>query len=106
MRQQAELLRGQPGIPQSQIDLMLRAAEQAEAERPPAVPPRLVQNLDVLTRTTPRLDSEERRRLTGMAAGAVSAPLFRLDSASLEATLDSLHALHVRAGERAAPGGG
>ena len=45
LRAQAEALRGQPGA-QAQVDMYLRAAEQAEAQAAPVIPPRVQQNLD------------------------------------------------------------
>lgn len=63
LREQAEGMRGQPAM-QGQVEMLLRSAEQAERQTVAPPPPRLQQNLEVLTR--------ERRNVTDAMWGRIA----------------------------------
>lgn len=89
-RQQAELLRSQPGVPAEQVDAMLRAAEEAERQPPPPSPPRLLQNLEALRRARSTLGDSAWVRLAGVAAGGEITALGELPETEMTVRLDSL----------------
>jgi len=72
MRQQAEALKGQPGVDQAQIDQMLQSAAEAEknAAESSAVSPALQQNLDALKRARGNV-TEPAWQQIGFASGGM-----------------------------------
>ncbi|HEU0298226.1 MAG TPA: hypothetical protein VFR37_02205 [Longimicrobium sp.] len=93
-RQQAEAMRGAPGVTQAQIDAMLQAAAQAERQAAPPASPRLVQNLGALRRARNALDDEAWGRIASVAAGAGLSDLGDVPEAELARRLDELRELH------------
>jgi hypothetical protein len=71
-RQQAESMRGAPGVSKAHIDAMLKAAEQAEAQqKAPATSPRVAQNLATLRRARANLSDATWRKVASVAAGGI-----------------------------------
>jgi hypothetical protein len=96
-RQQAEAMRGAPGVSQAQVDAMLRAAEQAEQQAPPPVDPRLVRNLEVLRQGRTGLDDVKWDRITAVAAGVELGGLGDAPAAEFTRRVEELRQLHQEA---------
>jgi hypothetical protein len=92
-RAQADQMRGSPGVSQAQIDAMLQAAEQAERDSSPTVPPRLEQNLQALRAAHPRVPSETWAQVTAFSAGGGTVELRTATDRALAETLDRWQAL-------------
>jgi hypothetical protein len=103
-RQQAEMMRGTPGVTQAQIDMMLQAADRAEHQAVPKTPPRLVQNLAVLRQAHAGLSDDSWGRITGVAAGVEVSDLGQLPETEASRRLDDLRELHLGALENRNPG--
>jgi hypothetical protein len=69
LRQQAEAMRGQPGVTREQVDAMLQAAEQAERQTVQPAPPTVQQNLDVLRRGRGNVTDEMWIRIASVSGG-------------------------------------
>jgi hypothetical protein len=75
LRQQADALRGNPQASQAQVEMYLRAAEQAEAQVASPPPARIKQNLDAMHRARPNVTDamwSEIGRLGGMGLMAAA----------------------------------
>jgi hypothetical protein len=95
LRQQAEAMRGTPGVAQADIDRMLKAADQAETQRvPPAKPRRLVQNLAALRQARGRLSEAAWARVARVAAGDGVSELGPVPEEQVGRTLDELRRLY------------
>jgi hypothetical protein len=68
-RQQAEIMRGQPGVADHQITALLRAAEQAETAPAAAPSPSVAQNLEAARLARPAVTEEMWARLSRLAGG-------------------------------------
>lgn len=97
-RQQAEAMRGAPGVTQAQIDAMLKAAAQAEGQEPVrAVPPRLAQNVEALRRARGEISDAAWGRVAGVAAGVGVTDLGRIPDGQIGRKLDELTTLYQAA---------
>ncbi|HEX6371296.1 MAG TPA: hypothetical protein VF006_20425 [Longimicrobium sp.] len=105
-RQQAESMRGTPGVTQAQIDAMLNAAEQAERQTAsPAPPPRVAQNLAALRQARGGLGDVEWRRIASVAGGVGLSDLGQVPEAELDGRLDEIRTLYLQALEEDHPPG-
>lgn len=96
-RQQAEAMRGAPGVSQAHIDAMLKAAEQAEGQqKAPATSPRVAQNLATLRRARANVSDVTWRRVTSVAAGGLR-DLRNAPDAEARRDLDELRQLYEHA---------
>lgn len=95
-RQQADAMRGAPGVSQQQIDAMLRAADQAERQAAAPVRAKVSQNLDVLRRARGVPDATW-GRIAAVAGGAETGELGTLPQTEAEARLDQLRVLYLGA---------
>jgi hypothetical protein len=102
-RQQAEAMRGAPGVSQAQVDAMLKAADQAERQTARPADPRLVRNLEVLRRARAALGDAAWGRIAGVAAGMEMSDLGEVPEAEFVRRIDELHQLHLHALENRAP---
>jgi hypothetical protein len=102
-RQQAESMRGTPGVTQAQIDAMLQAAAQAEQQTPRPVHPRTAQNLAALRQAHPPLNDATWGKIAGVAAGIGMGELGELPDADAGRRLDELRQLHRDALENRNP---
>ena len=102
-RQQAEAMRGTPGVTPAQIDGMLKAAEQAEQQGARPTPPRLAQNLEALRRARGNLSDPAWRRIAGVAAGIGLSDLGTLPQAEAERRLNAFRELYRHALENREP---
>jgi hypothetical protein len=93
-RQQAEMMRGTPGVSQAQIETMLRAAAQAEEQKAPAARPGVEQNLGVLRRAYGAVSDAIWGEIAGVAAGIRLSELRALSDAERGRELDKLRQLH------------
>jgi hypothetical protein len=96
-RQQAEAMRGTPGVTQAQIDAMLKAAQQAEQQTARPVPPRVEQNLGALRRARGTLSDTTWGKIASVATGAGLGDLGEAPEAELDRRLNELRTLHLQA---------
>jgi hypothetical protein len=101
-RQQAEAMRGMPGVTPAQIETMLRAAEQAERQTEAPVPAHVTRNVATLRRAR-ALTPATWGRIAGFAAGAGLSDLGALPEADAARRLDELEKLHRAALENREP---
>ncbi|HEX8319991.1 hypothetical protein [Longimicrobium sp.] len=111
LRQQAEAMRGQPGVTREQIDAMLQAAEQAERQTVQPAPPMLQQNLDVLRSGRGKVTDEMWIRIASVSGGVGLMALGDLADTTASgpaAKIAELRELYAHALENRAysPGGG
>ena len=104
-RQQAEAMRGAPGVDPAQIEAMLRAAERAEQveQQSRPTPPRVAQNLEALRRARGALSPAAWRRVAGVAAGIGMSDLGRIPEAEARQRLQGFRMLYRRALENREP---
>lgn len=102
-RQQAEAMRGTPGVSKAQVDAMLQAAEQAERQTARPADPRLVQNLGVLRRAHAAVGEAGWGRVAGVAAGVEMSELGDAPEEEFTRRLDDLRQLHQDALENRGP---
>ena len=102
-RQQAESMRGTPGVTEEQIAAMLRAAQRAEQPQERPVRPRLEQNLAVLRRSRPALSEDAWVRIAGVAGGGEISELGSLPDSVARNRLQELLRLHRAALESQNP---
>lgn len=96
-REQAEAMRGAPGVSQAHIDAMLKAAEQAERQRKaPATSPRVAQNLATLRRARANLSDATWRQVTTVGGGGLR-DLRNAQDAEARRKLDELRRLYEHA---------
>jgi hypothetical protein len=93
LRQQAEMMRGQPGVPPEQIEAMLQGAREAEDQAPPPSPPRLLHNLATLRQARAQLSDSSWARIGSVAAGTEVSALGELDEGEMARKLDELREL-------------
>ncbi len=93
-RQQAEAMRGTPGVSQAQIDAMLKAAAQAERQAAAPVRPRVAQNLGVLRRSNGSVSDADWARIAGVAAGVGMSDLGAVPQAEADRRLDEFRRLY------------
>lgn len=105
-RQQAEAMRGAPGVTESQVQAMLRAAEQAEEQAPPPADPRLVRNLEVLRQGRAGLGDARWGRITAVAAGGELGELGDAPAPEFARRVEELRRLHQEALESGGPARG
>jgi hypothetical protein len=104
LRQQAEAMRGTPGVTQAQIDAMLKAAEQAEGQpASAATPPHLAQNLDALRRARPNLSPAAWARVAAVASATGLSELGAVSDANAGRALDEIRELYTHAVENQEP---
>jgi hypothetical protein len=104
LREQAEAMRGTPGVTQAQIDAMLKAAEQAERQPAPGgAPPHLVQNLDALRRARPNLSPAAWVRVAAVASATGLSDLSKASQADAGRALDGIEQLYTHALENREP---
>lgn len=102
-RQQAESMRGIPGVTPAQIDAMLQAAERAEQQQTRPTPPRVAQNLEALARARGNLSESAWRRIAGVASGIGVSDLGVLPQPQAEARIDRFLDLYRHAVENREP---
>ena len=104
MRQQVELLRGQPGVSQAQMDAMLQAAERSEALEQQPPPRAFLQNMETLRRARPGLDETDWARIAAAAEGVGLSTLGDLPPDEAENALGELRRMHEATVENRPPG--
>lgn len=102
-RQQAESMRGTPGVTPGQIEAMLQAAERADEQKTWPTPPRLAQNLEAMGRARSNLSQSAWRRIAGVASGIGVSDLGALPQPQVEGRLNGLRELHRHALENREP---
>jgi hypothetical protein len=107
-RDQAESMKGRPGVTQAQIDQLLQAAAQAEQQTPQAAPPRVQHNLQTLRSARPGITDAMWIQLASASGGEGLMTLGDLGDTTNVATtqrLSQLRDLYERAIENAAEPG-
>ncbi|HTE17887.1 MAG TPA: hypothetical protein VK689_05840 [Armatimonadota bacterium] len=102
-RQQAQAMRGTPGVSQAQVDAMLQAAEQAERQTARTPDPRLEGNLDVLRQAHAGVGDAGWGSIASVASGVGITELGEAPDAEFTRRLDELRQLHLEALENRAP---
>jgi hypothetical protein len=92
-REQAEAMRGTPGVTEAQIEAMLAAAVQAEEQQPPPVSRAAARNAALLARTKPSVNAEAWGRIAGVTGGGLVGDLATAAPAERERAFAELAAL-------------
>jgi hypothetical protein len=105
-RQQAEAMRGAPGVSPAQIQAMLQAAARAEQQQAPPPPaPKVAQNLEALRRARGSLSDSAWRRVAAVAAGIGMSDLGSIPAGEAEQRLGGFRDLYQEALENREPPG-